>query len=243
LTKPVRLVLFTADTGCETCPDMADLARAIKAQYGKIVLETYDVVMDRDKSEQYKVKQAPALVVQGSDGQFVTFYGLIEDVLLELLLVTIEAVSKGQVWLPDDARRALAHLVHDVPLRVYVESDCAQCRPVAATAISLGLASRLISASIIVASDFPDLMKRYSISVLPKTIFGENLHLDGHVKESEFLEMIFQAEGLKTGTDKKCLVCGTPSSDMICANCKTKIQAEAVEHKLKGEKLRQPERS
>jgi hypothetical protein len=88
----------------------------------------------------------------------------------------------------------------------------------------------------IVASSFPELIKRYGIKTLPKTIFGENLHMDGHVMESEFLEMIFQAEGLKTGPEKKCLVCGTSSPDIICQNCKTRIQAEALEHKIKSEK-------
>jgi hypothetical protein len=86
-------------------------------------------------------------------------------------------------------------------------------------------------------------VKRYHITELPKTIFGENLHLDGHVTESAFLEMIFEAEGLKTGPDKKCLVCGNPSPETICASCKAKIQAEAINHKIKGEKLKQHETS
>jgi hypothetical protein len=204
-------------------------------------LETYDVVMDRDKSELYDVKLVPALVVQGGDGKAAKFYGMIEDVLLEILMSTINAVSRGKIWFPHDVERVLTHLTNDVSVRVFLDSDCAECRPVAITALALGLESKLVSTSIFVASDFPELIKRYHITELPKTIFGENLHLDGHVTESVFLEMIFQAEGLKTGPDKKCLVCGTSSPDTICANCKAKIQAEAVNHKLKGEKLRQHE--
>jgi thiol-disulfide isomerase/thioredoxin len=238
MNKPVRLVLFTSDTGCEACPDMLELVRAIKGKFEKIALETYDVVMDRDKTELYGVKLVPALVVQGGDGKVVKFYGMIEDVFLDILLSTISAVSHGKIWFPRDVERALAHLTNDVSVRVFVDSDCAQCRPVAETAIGLGLENKLVSTSIIVASNFPELVKRYHITEIPKTIFGENLHLDGHVTESVFLEMIFQAEGLKIGTDKKCLVCGVSSPDTICANCKAKIQAEAVNHKLKGEKLK-----
>jgi thiol-disulfide isomerase/thioredoxin len=236
LARPVRLILFTSDTGCEACPDVRDLALAIKKHAGKIALESYDIVMDRDKSQQYGITHVPALVVQGGGGQTVAFFGLIEDMVLDVLLSTIRAVAENRVWFPDNIRHTLRHLTNDVSIRVFVESDCPQCRPVIETAIGLALESRLVNTSIIVASSFPDLMKRYAIKTLPKTIFGENLHMDGHVMESEFLEMIFQAEGVKTGPEKKCLVCGTSSPDIICENCKTRIQAEAVEHKIKSEK-------
>src|SRR5512144_1425808 len=98
LAKPVRLILFTSDTGCEACPDMRELALAIKKRSGKVAVETYDILMDRDKSEQYGVKHAPALVVQGGGGQAVTFYGLIEDMVLDVLLSAIRAVSDSRVW-------------------------------------------------------------------------------------------------------------------------------------------------
>ncbi len=241
MNKSVRLVLFSSDTGCETCPDMLQIARAIKARSSKIALETYDIVMDRDKSEQYGVKLAPALVVQDGEGRAVTFYGLVEDVFLDLLLSTITAISNSKVWFPENVRRILGHLANDVTLRVFVDSDCSQCVPVAETAIGLALESKLISAGVIMAGDFPDLVKKYRVSVLPTTIFGENLHMDGHVTESMFLEMIFQTEGVKPGPDRKCLICGTASPDIICANCRAKVQAEAVNHKLKSERMKTSE--
>jgi thiol-disulfide isomerase/thioredoxin len=236
LTRPVRLILFTTDTACEACPEMRELARAIKKRASKIALESYDLVMDRDKSEQYGVRHAPALVVEGGGGQTVAFYGLIEDMLLDVLLSAILAISDAKVWFPDNIRLTLGHLANDVSIRVFVESDCPQCRPVIETAVGLALENALVNTSIIVASSFPELVKRYGIKTLPKTIFGDNLHMDGHVRESEFLEMIFESEGLRPGPEKKCLVCGTSSPDIICQNCKTRIQAEAVEHKLKSEK-------
>jgi thiol-disulfide isomerase/thioredoxin len=237
LAKPVRLVLFTTDTGCPTCPEAVELARAIKNKAGKIALETYDVVMDRDKAEQYGVKLAPALVVEGREGRFVTFCGLLEDVFLEVLLKTIHAVSEAHTWFPDKILHTLAHLANDVKIRVFVNKDCSRCRPVAETAIGLAFESPYIATDIIIASDYPELVRKYNMTTLPKTIFGENLHVDGHVQESEFLSMIFQTEGVKTGPEKKCLVCGNPSPDIICQNCRTRIQAEAVEHKIKREKM------
>jgi hypothetical protein len=107
---------------------------------------------------------------------------------------------------------------------------------VAETAIGMALESANVYADIIIASDFPELIKKHRITTLPKTIFGENLYMEGHVTESEFLEMIFQAEGIKPGPERRCLICGKISSDIICLNCKTKIQAEAIDHKTRMEK-------
>jgi thiol-disulfide isomerase/thioredoxin len=241
LNKPVRLVLFTNDIGCPACPAMTDLARAAKAHFDKIALETYDLVMDRDKSHQYGVERVPAIVVQGSEGETATFSGLIEDVFLKILVDTIQALSNTKVWFPEDVRRVLTHLDHDVQIRVFVESDCPLCRPVAETAIGLSLESRFVATDIIVADNFPELIKKYKIKKLPLTIFGANLQMEGHVTESEFLKMIFDAEGIKKGQDRRCLMCGKPSPDIICANCVIRVQAEAIDHKTRTEKgLQQP---
>ncbi len=239
LRDPVRLVLFTSDTGCPVCPDVRDLARAIKEQSPKIVLEQFDLVMDRDKTEQYGVLRAPAIVVQRRDGRLARFYGLVEDVFLGILLDTIHAVSVGKVWFPQDVRKALTHLEREVGVQVFVESDCPLCRPVAETAVGLGFESDLVFPDVVIASDFPDLIRKHAIKTLPKTLFGLNLHMDGHVSESEFLEMIFQAEGVQVGPDRNCLVCGKPSPDLICISCKNRIQAEAVDHKIKDQRLGQ----
>ena len=241
LNKPVRLVLFTSDRGCAACPEMADLSRAVKAHFDKIALETYDLVMDRDKSQLYGIERVPAVVLEGGEGETATFYGLIEDVFLNILLDTIQSMSNTKVWFPQDVRRVLKHLDHDVEIRVFVESDCPLCRPVAETAIGLALESRLISTNIIVADNFPELIKKYNIKKLPMTIFGENLQMEGHVTESEFLEMVFDAEGIDRGKDRRCLVCGKPSTGIICSNCEVRIQAEAIDHKTRTEKgLQQP---
>jgi alkyl hydroperoxide reductase subunit AhpF len=240
LKKPVRLVLFQAERGCPACPDALELCRAIKAHMNMIALETYDIVMDRDKSEQYGVKRAPALVVQGGDGRAVTFSGLPSELALETMMSTIRAVSESKVWFPGDVLRALQLLSHDVKIQVFVRSDCLRCRLVAESAIGMALESPNIYTDIVIASDFPELMTKYRITTLPKTIFGENLERDGHVTESEFLEMVFQAEGVKPGPDRRCLICGKASADVICVNCKAKIQAEAIDHKTRIEKGMQP---
>ena len=241
MRNPVRLVLFSSDTGCPACPAAKELVQAVKACSSRIGLETYDMVMDRDKREQYGIKRVPAMVVEGADGRAVTFYGLVDDILLELFLDAIKAASVNGAWFPENVSRVLKRLSREVHIQVLAENSCSQCGLVARTAIGLGFESNLIYTDVVVADDFPDLMKKHAVAGLPRTIFGENQYLDGHVTESEFIENIFTAEGLTPAPDRRCLVCGTASPDIVCSSCKLRIQSEALEHKRKGERMKQSE--
>lgn len=239
MKNPVRLVVFTSESGCAQCPDVLDLARSIKSRSTKIALEAYDLTMDRDKTEQYGITLTPSVVVQGAEGKSVTLCGEIDGIMLSLLLETVLAVSGGKTWFPDSIGNALKLLERDVRIQVFVDLDCPLCKPVAETATGLAMESGLIHTEIITADDFPKLRDRYQVATPPKTVFGGNLHLDGHVSESTFLEMIFKAEGLRPMESvRRCMVCGASSADIICTTCKSKIQAEAVDHKRRDEKFK-----
>lgn len=237
MKQPVRVMLFTSDLKCDQCPDAVSTAQALKAASPKIFLETFDFTMDRDKTVEYGITRVPTFVVQVPGGMAVSFCGSLEGVSLMLFLDAVRSASTGRPWFPEGIRETLARVNNGVSIKVLLENDCSLCKPVADTAVGLGVMSRLINTEIIVADEYPELLSKHKIRVLPYTIFGVNLHLEGHVSESEFLEMIFRAEGQRAnGLDKSCAVCGKPSPDIICHGCKTKIQAEAVDHKRKEER-------
>ena len=240
LKQPVRLVLFTSDRGCDLCPDALDTARAMKAATPRIALETYDITMDRDKSEEYGVKRVPTLVVQAQDGRTVKFCGTLEGVSLLLLLDAVATIANGEMRFPDKIGSTVKLLSETVPVQVLLENDCTLCKPVADTAVGLALTSKMVSTEIVVADDYPELLSKLKVKILPFTLFGPRLSLEGHVNESSFLEMLFKAEGQKAaGLGARCVVCGQLSPDLICGSCKTKIQAEAVDHKRKDEKVQE----
>lgn len=237
LKQPVRLVLFTSDRDCDICPDALATAQAIKAAAPKIALETYDLTMDRDKSEEYGVKRAPSFVVQSTVGRSVTFSGAVEGISLIMLLDAVNGVAAGRTWFPERIASTLSLLRHEVHVQVFLESDCSLCRPVAETAMGLALTNRMVSAELIAADDFPDLLAKHRIKVLPFIVFGGTLSHQGHASEGEFLEMLFQAQAKVRSAEKRCVICAQPSPDMICNSCKTKIQAEAVNHKHREEHM------
>lgn len=238
LKQPVRLIVFVKDA---SYPAVVELARAIKAQLGKIALEIYDIVMDRDKTEQYGIKRVPALVVQAGDNRMVTLYGQPENVSLEVLLNAIRNVSEKNTWFPEEIRKSLEQLTRDVTIRVFIDTNSQQSKFVAETAIGLAFGSERVDTDIIIAADFPELAAKYRVTTLPKTIFGDNLHLEGAILEADFLSMIFQAEGIQPGPDMKCLVCGKPAHTAICTNCTIRIEAEALQYKIQKEKQKAPD--
>ncbi len=237
MRNPVRLVLFTSDTGCEACPDTVATARAIKAASPKIALEVYHITMDRDKVAEYAIKRVPSVVVQSTVRRSVTFSGAMEGISLIMLLDAIKGVAENRKWFPERIASALTLLRQEVHVQVFLENDCTLCKPVAETAMGLALTNRMVNAEILVADDFPDLLSRYRIKILPYLLFGETLSHGGHASESEFLEMLFQAQGRAGAAEKRCAICGQPSADRICDSCKSKIQAEALNHKHREEQL------
>jgi alkyl hydroperoxide reductase subunit AhpF len=239
LKQPVRLVLFTSDRNCDSCPDAIATAKAIKAASPKIALEIYDLAMDRDKSEEYGIKRVPSFVVQSTVRRSVTFSGAVEGISLIMLLDAINGVASNRTWFPDRIASALTLLRHEVNVQVFLESDCMLCKPVAETAMGLALTNRMVNAELITADDFPDLLAKHRIKVLPFILFGGTLSHEGHALESEFLELLFQAQAKVRAAEKRCVICGQPSPDMICNSCKTKIQAEAVNHKRKDETVQE----
>lgn len=237
LKQPVRLVLFTSDVNCDTCDAVSELAGAIRGASNKVALERYDMVMDRDKTTEYGIQRVPSLVVQGQGVRAVVFSGAVEGVSLLLLLDSMVMLANGGAWFPEGISATLALLTNPVSVRVILDNDCTLCKPVAETAVGLALTNRLIRTEIIVADEYPELLAKYRVKILPYTLFGPKTYLEGHVTESTFLEMIFQASGKGADADRRCMVCGAASGEIICGGCKTRIQAEAVDHKRRDERL------
>jgi hypothetical protein len=236
LPKPVRLALFTTDSGCETCAAMVETAQLIKQHIKGVALETYDMVMDRDKSDLYVVRHVPTFVMEGADRAFVSIQGMVKGVWLRTALNTIKMIAGSKRWFSEDITSSLSHLENDVTIRVFVEEECDECVHMAASCIGLALGNPKVRTDVVIASYFPELRKKLNVTKLPVLIFGNNLRLDGHATSSDIIETVFHAEGLKEGPNRHCLICTQITSDLICTSCKNRVQAEAFEQRLKSQR-------
>jgi len=119
---------------------------------------------------------------------------------------------------------------------VLLENDCSLCRPVAETAIGLALASKLVSTEIIVADDYPELLSTLKVKILPFTVFGKQLTLEGHVSESSFIEMLFRAEKRKAAGVKCGALCAASRRPNLSAVVQGKDPGRGGESQAKGRK-------
>ena len=120
LASPVRLVFFERALGCETCPEARSVAQEVAGLSDKITFEAYNVVTDREKAREFRVEDAPVLVVAGRKDHGIRFYGAPTGYEFGALLETIRDVSEQIPKLEAATLEALGGVNTPVHLRVFV---------------------------------------------------------------------------------------------------------------------------
>jgi len=84
-------------------------------------------------------------------------------------------------------------LTKEVNIQVFVTPTCPYCPMAVRLAHQMALESPLITASMIEASEFPELSQKYDVMGVPKSIFNETITLEGAVPEEVYLEQVLKA--------------------------------------------------
>ncbi len=74
LEKPVHLMFFGSNQGCDYCNDTRQLAQEVVALSDKLSLGLYDLTEDSELAKKYHVDKAPSLVIAGLDGEEICDY-------------------------------------------------------------------------------------------------------------------------------------------------------------------------
>ena len=57
------------------------------------------------------------------------------------------------------------------------------------------MASDLVTADMVEATEFPDLVYRYQVRGVPRTVVNESAFIDGAVPEAAFVDRVVEAAG------------------------------------------------
>jgi len=120
MERPVRLVHFTQELECPSCPETKRLLQQVVELSDKLSLEIYNFQLDREKVAQYQIDKVPATVIEGEKDDGIRFYGLPSGYEFATLLEGVVAVSRGRSELNPatvDRLRALDRPLH---LQVFV---------------------------------------------------------------------------------------------------------------------------
>ncbi len=206
MIEPVTLAVFVATGGdphaCEICEDTRQLVEELAfLSDGRITAKTYDVVSDTDVARRYGVDAAPAVVVLDAAGKDhgIRFFGIPTGYEFATLVADITMVSSGDPGLRDATIGTLAALDRPVHVQVFVTPTCPYCPRAVLLAHRLAFASDRVTASMIDASEFPDLADRYDVRAVPLTVINDTIRLEGAVPESD-LQAELQAMVLEPRT-------------------------------------------
>jgi glutaredoxin-like protein len=190
---PVRLLNFTQELECQFCRDTRELVEELARLSDKLTLETYNFLLDKEQVSQYSVDRIPAIVVAGDKDHGIRFYGIPSGYEFAGLLEIILCVSHGDSGLRPGTLDRLQALTHPVHLQVFVTPTCPHCPLTVLLAHQLALASDLVSADMVEATEFPELSYRYGVRSVPHTVVNGEVSIVGGVPEDDYVKRIIES--------------------------------------------------
>lgn len=178
---------------CRYCPQVQQLLEEMTALSPRLTLETVDFFAEQEQAREDNVSRIPAVLLSTDSGGRVRFYGLPMGYELPVLIDSIKAVSRGVTRLSVNSRKQLRQVNRPVNLQVFVTPASEVSAGMALLAHAMAVESRHITADVIEAEEFPDLVRRYGVRQVPLTIINEFSTVPGMVSEGEFLEKVLQA--------------------------------------------------
>ena len=177
LSRPVTLAVFTQEFECDYCKETRELAQELAGlSGGKLKTEVFDLVRDKARADALGIDKIPAVAVLGEKGEDhrIRFFGIPAGYEFTSLLEAIDLMSKGDSGLSPATREKLKGLSSPLNLQVFVTPTCPYCPKAVVTAFRMAMESSHISASMVEATEFPQLANRYQVSGVPHTVIGDS---------------------------------------------------------------------
>ncbi|MCL6515833.1 thioredoxin family protein [Alicyclobacillus sp.] len=195
---PVVIKFFETSLDCPTCPDIRHLLQSLEKLSEFLTLEVYNLYTDEQMAQRYGIDRAPAIVLTDEQGESygIRFFGAPTGYEFATLLEDIRMIAEGESGLSPETSARLAELKQPVDLKVFVTPTCPYCPAAVRLAHQFAMASPLVTASMVEATEFPDWANRFNVYGVPKTVINDDeaLSLEGAAPESMLLEQVMQAQ-------------------------------------------------
>lgn len=193
LDRPVTLVYFTQRRACGSCRQQQQLLEELAALSDKLQLQVRDLVDDAALAREYGIAKVPATAVIGARDYGVRFYGVTAGYEYGSLLEAVVMTSKGVAGLDPDVETLLRAIDVPVHLEVMVTLTCPYCPRMVHLAHQLAVASEHISADMVESAEFPQLVQRYQVSGVPRTVVNEVHGFEGALPPPDAVLEILKA--------------------------------------------------
>ncbi len=180
------------------CAETRGLIEEVAALSAKISVEIRDFVADSEVAETYGIDKIPAVaIVREGDAPAdygVRLFGIPSGYEFGTLIEDIRLVSSGDPALSDATLAELATLSSPVTIQVFVTPTCPYCPRAVLLAHRLAMASELVTASMVEATEFPQLSNRYQVYGVPRTVINDVIHVEGAVPESMLITKLMNVK-------------------------------------------------
>ena len=193
LAGPVRLVMFTQEFECRFCAETCQLVEEVAELSDQLTAEIYNLVIDKEKAEELKVDKIPAIAVIGAEDYGVRFYGIPSGYEFASLLHAVQTVATGQTPLDEKTLEFLSTLEEPVHMQVFVTPTCPYCPGAVVLAHHFAIASPMVRADMVEATEFPHLSMKYGVMGVPRTVINETVHIEGAAPEPMVLKELQEA--------------------------------------------------
>jgi len=193
LAGPVRLVMFTQEFECDYCTETRQLVEEIAELSEQLTAEIYNFSTDKEKAEELDVDKIPAIAVIGAEDYGVRLYGIPSGYEFASLLHAIQMVAAGKPDLSDETLTALAELTEPVHIQVFVTPTCPYCAGSVVLGHQMAVASPMVRADMVEATEFPQLAQKYQVMGVPRTVINETAHIEGAAPEGMVLAKLQEA--------------------------------------------------
>lgn len=192
LPEPVRLVFFTQTFGCDSCLRARQVIGEIADLSKQITVEEYNLVLDKEKVDEFGVDGVPATAIVGARDLGLRYYGVPQEHELASFIDAVVLASDGDTGLTPESLAVVATVNRPIDVKVFVTATCTFCPQMVSLAYRFAAASSYITTSVIEATEFPELVQKHRVSGVPKTVIDNRIELLGHQSEE-----VFVREGLQ----------------------------------------------
>lgn len=180
LHAPVTLLFFTQQHACGACVTQRRLLEELVELSDKLRLEVKELVQDTEEARRYGVNKVPATcVLSGERDPGIRFFGVTAGYELGSLVQAVRMVSTGESGLGDELESWVARIDRPLHLEVMVTLTCPYCPRMVHLVHQMALVNDHIRADMVDAAEFPQLVQRYDVTGVPRTVIDERPAFEG----------------------------------------------------------------
>ncbi|MCX7845435.1 MAG: thioredoxin family protein [Dictyoglomaceae bacterium] len=205
LKDKIKIILFSEKSAgsklyvpgrieCPYCQQTREILEEVVGLSELLELEVHDFLAEEFLAKKYGVDKIPAILFQKNDEVLnLRFFGIPSGYEFSTLIEDIIDISRGETHLSEKTKNFLKGLTKPVHIQVFVTPTCPYCPRAVRLAHQMAMESKLVTADMIEAIEFPHLAEKYQVSGVPKSVINETVEIEGAVPEDVFMEYVKSA--------------------------------------------------